>query len=218
MTESPLYFKQMEIGPMANFIYLLGDPSRREAAVVDPAWDVDKILKVAEKDGYAVKHVLVSHGHPDHINGVEELMNRTNARLYMHVEETPWMRGWKSSIVTTQNGTEVAVGGVRVTCLHTPGHTPGSQCFLIGSRLLSGDTLFIESCGRTDLPGGDPEQLYQSLTGKIMKLDEGTMLYPGHNYSDLSSATLRDEKTRNPFLRCVSLDSFLEMIQPTLAW
>ncbi|HLG18761.1 MAG TPA: MBL fold metallo-hydrolase [Bdellovibrionota bacterium] len=214
MTEPALYFKQLEIGPMANFIYLIGDPASRVAAVVDPAWDVDRIVQTAEKDGYSIGHVLVTHGHPDHINGVEELLNRTDAQLHMHKSETPWMKGWKATATPRSHGDELKIGNLVLTFVHTPGHTPGSQCFLVQNRLVSGDTLFINSCGRTDLPGGDPEQLYDSLAHRLSKLDDNVVLFPGHNYAGQPTSTMGEQKRHNPFLRSASLNDFLAMVRP----
>ena len=216
MTDSTLYFKQLEIGPMANFIYVIGDPRTHEAAVIDPAWDVDRILGVVQQDDYLIKHVLVTHGHPDHVNGVEDILSRTGARLRMHKDEVSWMPGWKATNTPTQQGDRLRVGNIEIKCLHTPGHTPGSQCFMVGSRLIAGDTLFINSCGRTDLPGGDPEQLYESLTNCLMKLDDSTVLFPGHNYADEKSGFLKDQKRSNPFLGCASLRDFLNLVGPSV--
>ena len=216
MKQATPYFKQLEIGPMANFIYLIGDPGTREAAVVDPAWDVDTILKQAEADGYEIKHILVTHGHPDHINGVEDLINRTNAKLYMHKDETPWIKGWSSTSIPKESGDSLAIGETKITFLHTPGHTPGSQCFLVNDSIVAGDTLFIDSCGRTDLPGGDPKVMYETLTGRLMKLKDETVLFPGHHYSHVKSATMGEQKRTNPVLQMHSLDQFLQMMGPGL--
>jgi len=201
---------------MANFVYLIGDPKTREAAVVDPAWDVSAIVKAAEADGYSIKHVLVTHGHPDHTNGVEEILNRTNSRLYMHKVEVPWMKGWKAEATRTESDDKLSIGDLTITFLHTPGHTPGSQCFKVGSSLVAGDTLFIGGCGRTDLPGGDPEQLYDTLNRKLRTLDDGVLVFPGHNYSDVPSSTMGEEKRNNPFLKVQSLDRFLQMVGPKI--
>lgn len=198
---------------MANFIYLIGDPSTREAAVVDPAWDTGRILETAERDGYGIKHVLVTHAHPDHVNGVGEVLDRTGARLHVHKSEMPWVGGWESPVVPSEDRKELEMGNLTVGFIHTPGHSPGSQCFLIGRRLFSGDTLFINACGRTDLPGGDPTELYESLA-KLKRLDDRVMVYPGHNYADRSSATVGDQKKQNSFLRAWSLSEFLTLTAP----
>lgn len=213
MASNKIYFKQMEIGPMANYVYLIGDPATHEAAVVDPAWDDEQILKIAEKDGYQIKHVLVTHGHPDHINAVEPILDKTNAQLHMHKDEVPWMKGWKATAQGSSDGDVVKMGDLEIKFIHTPGHTIGSQCFLVGHRLVSGDTLFINSCGRTDLPGGDPAQLYDSLTNRIAKLDNNITLCPGHNYSAEPTSTIGEQKKTNPFLRNVPLEQFLALVR-----
>jgi glyoxylase-like metal-dependent hydrolase (beta-lactamase superfamily II) len=109
-------------------------------------------------------------------------------------------------------GHELKIGDLEIRFLHTPGHTPGSQCFLTRDRLVSGDTLFINACGRTDLPGGDPEQLYKSLSGTLARLEDRTVLYPGHNYAEVPSTTLGEQKVANPFLAATSLNQFLRMV------
>lgn len=216
MTNSSIYFKQLEIGPMANFVYLIGDPTTKEAAVVDPAWNVQAILDQAEKDGYHIKHVLVTHGHPDHINGVEEMIQRTNARLHMHKSEVPWMRGWDETVIKRETGDRLRMGSLDITFIHTPGHTPGSQCFLVNDRLVSGDTLFIDGCGRTDLPGGNVEELYRSLNDKLLKVDDHVVLYPGHNYAAASHVSMGEQKKTNPYLQPQNLRRFIGTRQPEL--
>lgn len=201
---------------MANFVYLIGDPATRTAAVVDPAWEVDRIADTAEADGYKITDILVSHGHPDHINGVEPMIARTNARLHMHKDEVPWMRGWNETVVRRETGDHLSLGNLDITFIHTPGHTPGSQCFLVHDHLVSGDTLFIGGCGRTDLPGGNVEQLYDSLTKKLSKLDDRTVLCPGHNYAPATTDTMGHQKKTNPYLRAQNLRDFIAGRQPDL--
>lgn len=195
-----IYFKQLELGPMANYVYLIGDPTTKEAMVIDPAWDVQAILDQLSKDGYTFKGMLITHGHPDHINGVEELLNRTNQPVYMHKDEVPWIKGWKETAIATQNGDKIKIGNVEIECLHTPGHTMGSQCFRCNNTMLTGDTLFIDGCGRTDLPGGNTEMLYDTFNNVIKKLPNETVIYPGHNYSPGKSDTLGHQKQTNPYL------------------
>jgi hydroxyacylglutathione hydrolase len=219
--DDAIYLKQMELGPMQNFVYLVGDPVTRDCLVVDPAWEIDTIIDTAQADDMTIKGALVTHTHQDHVGGsleswgmpgripgVEELLARVPAKVYVHKAEREFLRGFGSDLVKVDNHDTVAVGCLTLTFMHTPGHTPGSQCFLIEDRLISGDTLFIGSCGRTDLPGSDPSQMYDSLTQRLGALPESTVLFPGHNYGGPSS-TIGDEKRRNPFMQFTSLGQFL---------
>ncbi|MBI4970434.1 MAG: MBL fold metallo-hydrolase [Candidatus Omnitrophica bacterium] len=210
MTNPDLYIKQMPIGPMENFVYFIGSKSKKEVVVVDCAWDVNAILKVAEKEGLKITAALVSHYHFDHTNGLSGLLKHLDIPVYINKEEAPWMKGLAASNTkAVGSGDSVKVGGIDIKCLHTPGHTPGSQCFHVDDALVSGDTLFINACGRTDLPGGDPKQLYESLTQKLSKLDDKTIVYPGHNYAAQTSSTIGDQKKSNPFMKFTSLQQFL---------
>jgi glyoxylase-like metal-dependent hydrolase (beta-lactamase superfamily II) len=219
--ERTIYLRQMELGPMQNFVYLVGDPVARECVVVDPAWDIDGIVDTAAADDMTITGALVTHTHQDHVGGslaawgmpgripgVEELLARVPAKVYVHKAEREFLPGLGSDLVKVDNGQTLAVGRLALTFLHTPGHTPGSQCFLLDGRLISGDTLFIGSCGRTDLPGSDPTEMYYSLTQRLGALPDSTVLFPGHNYGGPSS-TLGDEKRGNPFMRFASLGDFL---------
>lgn len=212
-----LYLKQVELGPMENFVYLIGSTKTREAAVVDPAWEVDTILKLAQQDDMKITKILITHSHPDHTNGVEALMNQTKAKVYLHKSEAEFMKWVWSDAVKVEGGDIIQIGDIPITFLHTPGHTPGSQCFFVDSKdgstaplVISGDTLFIGFCGRCDLPGGNPEQMYDSLHNKLRKLDDRTLLYPGHNYGQTPVSTLGDEKVQNPYLKSQSLQEFLK--------
>ena len=214
-----LYFRQVQIGPMANFVYLIGSNSTREAYVVDPAWEIQTLLNFAEKDEMNISGVLVSHTHPDHvggdlfgnkIEGVEKLLEHCKAKVYVHKAEADYFSVPNSELVKTDEQTRLTVGEVRIDFIHTPGHTPGSQCFKLADRLVSGDTLFIGSCGRVDLPGSSPEDLYFSLTQKLMKLDDSTLVFPGHNYSpDATHTDIAREKASNPFFQFSSKTAFL---------
>jgi hydroxyacylglutathione hydrolase len=214
-----LYFKQIEMGPMQNFVYLIGSTETRKVAVVDGAWGIDEILRIVAKDEVEITHALVTHTHPDHvggrfagmeIEGVTELLGKCKAKIVVHKAEAEFLKGLSASdIVKTESGDRIDVGGVEIQLLHTPGHTPGSQCFLIDNRIVSGDTLFIGSCGRVDLPGSDPEQMYYSLTKKLMALPDDTVLFPGHNYSDQPTSTIGQQKQNNPYFQFHSLKQFL---------
>ncbi len=227
---SDLYFAQIPVGEMANFAYLVGSRETRECLLVDPAWSVDALLDQAEADGMRVTGALVTHYHQDHvggsifgmeIEGLARLMARAPVPVHVHTHEAEGVRkvtGLSASdLVSHESGDALELGGVRVRLLHTPGHTPGSQCFLVEEagapgRLVSGDTLFLGSCGRVDLPGGDPEAMYDSLKNKLGALPDDTLLFPGHFYAAEPSSTIGEQKRKNPYLRAARLEDFLSFM------
>jgi hydroxyacylglutathione hydrolase len=224
MADEPrLYLRQAQIGPMANYVYILGDPISRKVAVVDPAWDTDAICDFVEKEGYEIDKILITHYHQDHlgghmmgqsIEGSAEMLKRVKAKVYVNKHEaegTKRVAGLSDSdLVKVDAGDVFKVGDIDVKFLHTPGHTPGSQCFLAAGNLIAGDTLFIKSCGRVDLPGSDPEAMYYSLNQTLKSLDDSTVVYPGHAYSNESSSTIGKQKRTNMYLRFETLDDFLD--------
>lgn len=194
---------------MENFVYLVGSKTTREVFIVDPAWQVDTILRAAKEEDVKIKGALVSHYHFDHTNGIEELLQAVDVPIYVNKKDAPYMEYSSDNIKEVDNNFKVKVGEIEVEMIHTPGHTPGSQCFHVQNRLISGDTLFINACGRCDLPGGDAKDMYASLTQKLMKFDDATILLPGHNYADKPTTTMGEQKKTNPYLMCDSLDNFL---------
>jgi len=221
--ESAGMITQIAIGPMMNFVYLLGCPETRDAAIVDPAWDVSEILRIAQNSNFKIRHILLTHGHPDHSNALEQLLRATDAQVYLHTEEVAYMKEVARSFgmsldfmdqrsgnfQTVSDGTTILVGKIPVQCLHTPGHTPGSLCFLVEGNLLSGDTLFVDACGRVDMPGGDPEKMWWSLNRKLRALDDNTILLPGHDYGGSPKSTIGEQKRSNPYMQYESLAQFL---------
>ena len=218
--DNELIVEQIQIGPMANFAYLVGSRSTREVAVVDPAWDIDGLLDHIAEQGYTLSAVLATHYHPDHVGGgmgghniagVAELLAKNPVKVYAHREEAGGVRKVtglsESDLVKVDSGDKLAVGPVEIEFLHTPGHTPGSQCFRIKNTLVSGDTLFIDGCGRVDLPGSDSEQMYHSLQ-RIKALPDDTLLLPGHNYSAVPNATLGEAKQVNAYLAVKDLPTW----------
>jgi hydroxyacylglutathione hydrolase len=214
-SDSTLYFRQLPIGPMANFVYLIGDRERRECVVVDPAWDVDQIVAAAEADDMTITGVLVSHYHPDHVGGsvlgftvpggVGPLIGRAPGKVHVNRNEADGLKVVtgvsESDLVRHEDRDRVEVGAISIELLHTPGHTPGSQCFLVSDRLVSGDTLFIDGCGRVDLPGGDPAEMRRTLGERLAAIPDRVVLFPGHDYGAVPSATMADQRRSNPYLR-----------------
>lgn len=200
---------------MENFSYLVGDAGAKECLVVDPAWEVENVIEAAEKDGMKVVGALVTHTHYDHANSSGKFAAKTGGKIYVHRAEAEALKAVKGHLVPTEDGTKISVGDIHLTCIHTPGHTPGAQCFLIempdagGKRyVLTGDTLFVGACGRCDLAGGNAAQLYESLV-RLAKLDDSTVVLPGHDYGDEPASTIGREKKTNPYYQARSLDEFL---------
>ena len=206
-----LYLKQIELGPLQNFVYLIGCPETRETAVVDPGWDVPAILNAAARDEMKITKILITHTHFDHINGVEEMMKATDAQVIVHKKEMGAVPVEGPSVQGVEGGAKVSLGNLELSLLHTPGHTPGSVCMTVADNLIAGDTLFVGGCGRCDLPGGDPELMYKSLT-RLREMDDQLTLYPGHNYAPTPTSSLAKEKSYNPFLQAKGVDQFLSLV------
>jgi glyoxylase-like metal-dependent hydrolase (beta-lactamase superfamily II) len=229
-----LYFRQLLSGrdfattdpvaqQMANFAYAIGDRDTGECLLVDPAYAVDDVIAAVTADGMTVTGVLATHYHADHvggtmmgyaIEGIANLLERIDCPIHVQRDEVPWVRRTTGvgdeHLAIHDPGDVVRVGSVDVTLVHTPGHTPGSQCFHVRERLVSGDTLFLDGCGRTDLPGSNPEDMYYSLQ-KLAALPAGTEVYPGHRYSPPPSASLESIRQDNFVFRPRSAEQWLQM-------
>ena len=230
--DDTLYLRQLKAGvdfgtadpvaaQMANFVYLVGDRKRGECLVVDPAWDVDGIVAAANHDGMRITGALVTHYHPDHVGGsmfgmrvagLARLLEIQGCPVHCHRAEAHGIKvvtglGDKD-LVPHDSGDVVKAGDVDVELLHTPGHTPGSLCFRCKQALISGDTLFLQGCGRVDLPGGDVDEMFRSLTTRLASLPDDLVLYPGHDYGDRPHAPLGDVKRKNAYMRVPDLQSW----------
>ena len=201
---------QFPIGPMQNFCYFIGDADSRQVAVVDPAWDADAILARARDHGYTLTAVLLTHGHYDHCNAVRDLLAQVPVPVYLSRNEAGFYQPDCETVQETTDGQEILIGRLAVRCIHTPGHTPGGQCFLAGNILLTGDTLFVNGCGRCDLPGGNARTMYHTLYEVLLKLPDETEIYPGHAYGGKNHATLGEQKKTNPYLSCRDQQEFLK--------
>ena len=231
-SDDNLYFRQLLsghdfavgdplAGQMANFVYLIGDRSTGECAVIDPAYAVDDIVRVAAEDDMKITDVLATHYHPDHIGGsmmghriegITKMLETGSYRIHVNENEVPWVVRTSgvsaNDLIAHSAGDCVQVGDVRIDLVHTPGHTPGSQCFHVRGCLISGDTLFLDGCGRTDLPGSDAEKMYESLQ-LLDSLPAETIIYPGHRYSVPPSETLAEVRTHNFVLKPKTKDQWL---------
>lgn len=208
---------------MVNFAYLLGDRETGECVVVDPAYNVDDLVAIAEADDMKIIGALASHYHADHvggsmmgysIEGIARLLELHNIPIHVNENEVPWIVKTtgvsEDHLCAHSSGDVVSVGDLAITLVHTPGHTPGSQCFLVNGCLVSGDTLFLDGCGRTDLPGSDVGQMYDSLS-RLASLPDDTIVLPGHRYSEPPAARLSDVKQFNYVFKPKSKEAWLTM-------
>lgn len=210
-----MYLRQVKVGPYENFNYLLGPDGEGLSAVIDPAFEVDRLISLAAEDGRHIIKIFLTHTHPDHVEGLAEMTLKTGAEIYVHPLEKERaldaLYGVDDPVVhTVEDGDIVMVGSLQGRVIHTPGHTPGGVCYLFEDKLITGDTLFVNGCGRCDLPGGDPRALYNSLYNKVFRLPEETRFYCGHDYGDIPVSTLKRERERNPYLRWKSVEEFVQ--------
>ncbi len=200
MNQDAYSIHALELGPMENFVYLIHDHASGRAAVVDPAWEVPRVLALAEERGVRITDILLTHSHHDHINGIEEVLQHDDAQLHLLKAEARFW-GHHQDLPTLHHGGDVIdLGNTSIEVLHTPGHTPGSACYRVGNDLISGDTLFVFGCGRCDLRGGDPEQMFQTLKRIREELAGDTVIRPGHNYAQQTTSTVTEQVGGNPFM------------------
>ena len=233
MTKDRLYFRQLLSGrdfavsdhlasQMVNFVYLVGDTQTRECVIVDPAYAVNDLLQIVANDDMKLTGVLATHYHPDHvggsmmgmnIEGVAALLDLQPVPIHVNANEANWVTRTTgisdNDLVKHSGGDKLCVGDIEITFVHTPGHTPGSQCFLVEQRLVAGDTLFLEGCGRTDLPGSNPGEMYASLQ-TLAKMPSDTLVCPGHQYSAMPSSNLGDVVATNHVFKPQTQEQWLE--------
>jgi glyoxylase-like metal-dependent hydrolase (beta-lactamase superfamily II) len=226
-----LYFRQLLSGrdfaqgdgiaaQMRNFAYLIGDRQTGDCVVVDPAYAAGDLLDTLEADGLHLSGVLVTHHHPDHVGGsmmgfelkgLAELLERVSVPVHVNSQEALFVSRITGiamgDLTQHEHGDKVSVGDIDIELLHTPGHTPGSQCFLLDGRLVAGDTLFLEGCGRTDFPGGDSDEIFRSLQ-KLAQLPGDPTVFPGHWYSLEPNASLSEVKRSNYVYRVANLEQW----------
>lgn len=234
--DDTLYFRQLEGGrdfargdavaaQMDNFVYLVGDRRKGECLVVDPAWDVAGIVDVAARDDMRIVGALVTHWHPDHVGGplfghhvggLADFLAVNPAPIHVHEADADLVVAMtgvsRTDLTLHRSGDIVRAGDVEVECLHTPGHTAGSQCFRCGNKLVAGDTLFLQGCGRLDLPGGDVDEMWRTLYQRLAALPDDVVLYPGHNYAAKPHAQLAEVRRTNYALQAPTLEDWRRMM------
>ena len=209
-----MFIKQMQVGNMAVFAYLIGDPVTGDALVIDPADCAEEIAAEAKKNNLHINYIVNTHGHVDHIGGNEDMKKLTGAKIIIHEADADMLTSTPAMIlrmfgakksppadILVKDGDTVETGNISLTIIHTPGHSPGGMCLYTPGYVFTGDTLFVEGVGRTDLPGGSWQTMFKSIREKILTLPDDTKVMPGHNYGSMPSSTVAHEKTHNPSLR-----------------
>ncbi len=205
--------KAIYLPKMANFCYMIGDEATQTCAIIDPAFDPEKILNTVDDAGYTITHVINTHGHSDHTSGNAAIIEATGAQLCIHKSDSEQVTRLLTRVLSRFMGGKgspkasriledndiIAIGKTELKVLHTPGHTPGSICIYAEGHVFTGDTLFVQAVGRTDLPGGSSKQLLTSVHERIYTLPEDTKVWPGHDYGPSPSSTVAAEKQNNPF-------------------
>lgn len=200
----------LELGPMENFVYLITDLDSKKTAVVDPAWEPAQIIEQAQAKGLNVTDVLLTHSHHDHINAVEDMLNYSDPQLHLLKEEAEFWQVDLDKPSLHSGGDHIQIGETSIQILHTPGHTPGSACYLLNDDVITGDTLFVFGCGRCDLQGGDPEKMFNTLKKMKAELPSQTIVHPGHNYAVKKASSLEEQIQGNPFLHHEKCSDFVD--------
>ena len=202
-----MLFKQIQ-QHSDNFSYLIADETTREAAVVDSSFNAGEIIRILKTERLTLKYIINTHGHSDHTAGNTELLSLFNAKTVAHKLSR------LNADIQVDDGDMLHVGNVSIKIIHTPGHTPDGVCLLVDNKkLLTGDTLFVGECGRTDLPGGNSKSLYDSLFNKLLKLTDDVEVYPGHDYGPKPYSTIGEQRRTNYVLQPRSLTEFIAFMQ-----
>ena len=201
-----MFFKQVKYRG-DNFSYLIADEGSGEASIVDPSYNAEAIILILKGQKFRLKYIINTHGHADHTAGNEKLKKTFHSKIVMH------KLSHTNLDISVVDGDVIRLGSVAVKVIHTPGHSPDSICLLTDSKLLTGDTLFVGRCGRTDFYGGSPKEMYVSLLRKLAMLDGNIEVYPGHDYGESRSSTIAEEKLTNPSMQERTLEQFILFIQ-----
>tara|TARA_B100001741_G_C16414565_1_gene533272 strand:- start:164 stop:859 length:696 start_codon:yes stop_codon:yes gene_type:complete len=208
--KSSLSVQTFDVGPMLNMIYVIWDKRTKDAAIVDPAWDLSNVLKFISSNKLNLRKILLTHSHHDHVNSVDKLLELYDLPIYINKFEAQFWNKKYDNLITTASNDNIELGASLISSIHTPGHTPGSCCYSFDKNLIAGDTLFVFGCGRCDLHGGNPEQMYNSLKQLKNNLSKDTIIMPGHDYSIKRQSTMLEEIDGNPFFSFNNLKDFIQ--------
>jgi glyoxylase-like metal-dependent hydrolase (beta-lactamase superfamily II) len=198
---------QIPVGQMANFTYIIADEEMGEAAIIDPSWDLEKIFGILKKNGWKTKYIINTHTHFDHTLGNEPVAKVTGGKIVQH------RNSLDNKQIPVSEGDIIKIGKIPLRILHTPGHSKDSICLIVDDKVVfTGDTLFVGNCGRVDLAGSDPKEIYHSLFDKVAKLDESLIVYPGHDYGPHPTSTIGHEKKTNYVMQSRSIQDFLSFM------
>lgn len=197
---------QIPVGSMQNFTYVVEDEDTSEAIVIDPSWDLDEIMRTIQKNNLKVKYIVNTHHHFDHTIGNDTMKTQTGAPIIQYKTSTI------KHDLEVSDGEKIKFGNSELTVIHTPGHSKDSMCLVGDGKIFSGDTLFVGTCGRVDLPGGDARELYHSLVNVLRKMDDNLLMYPGHNYGSTPTSTLGTQKKMNFVMQPRTEAEFLEIM------
>ncbi len=198
---------QFRIGPYLNFTYLVADEAGGQGVVIDPSYGIDPVLRAIDDRGVKVRYILNTHSHTDHIVGNDDVRARTGAKIVAH-KVAPYR-----SDLGVEDGDAFAAGRLSFEVVHTPGHTPDSVLYVFAGNVATGDTLFVGECGRTDLPGGDPAAMYDSLHHRLLALDDALVVLPGHDYGSTPTSTIGRERAENYVLQPRTKEQFVRFMR-----
>lgn len=197
---------QIPVGSMQNFTYVVEDEDTSDAIIIDPSWDLDEIMRTIQKNNLKIRYIVNTHHHFDHTIGNDTMKTQTGAPIVQYKDSTI------KHDLEVSDGEKIKFGNSELTVIHTPGHSKDSMCLVGDGKIFSGDTLFVGTCGRVDLPGGDAKELYHSLMDVLRKMDDNLLMYPGHNYGSTPTSTLGTQKKMNFVMQPRTEAEFLEIM------
>ncbi|SFV55404.1 beta-lactamase domain protein [hydrothermal vent metagenome] len=196
------------LGALENTIHLIFDKKTKKCCVIDPAWESDLFIKIATENGYTITDIWLTHWHPDHVNGVDELVNKTNAKVFIGINDKPYLK-IKTNVHTLNKETTISIGNTVAKIIQTPGHTAGGISFLLENNFIVGDTLFVYGAGHCILPGGNSKLFFHTMRHIVNTIPNQVLLHCGHDYGTTWTTDMAEQKKHNPFLLIEDENDFI---------